>query len=40
SDTLVRVLAQPEEIPTGIMTRLLGGILLLGLLIKDRRGAD
>lgn len=40
SDTLVRVLAQPEEIPTGIMTRLLGGILLLGLLVKDRRGAD
>lgn len=40
SDTLVRVLAQPEEIPTGIMTRLLGGILLLGLLLKDRRGAD
>ncbi|MEL7559139.1 iron ABC transporter permease [Stutzerimonas chloritidismutans] len=40
SDTLVRVLAQPEEIPTGIMTRLLGGILLLALLIKDRRGAD
>ncbi|WP_272873390.1 FecCD family ABC transporter permease [Stutzerimonas stutzeri] len=40
SDTLVRVLAQPEEIPTGIMTRLLGGILLLALLLKDRRGAD
>ena len=40
SDTLVRVLAQPAEIPTGIMTRLLGGILLLALLLKDRRGAD
>lgn len=40
SDTLVRVLAQPEEIPTGIMTRLLGGILLLGLLLKDRHGSD
>ncbi len=40
SDTLVRVLAQPEEIPTGIMTRLLGGILLLALLLKDRQGAD
>lgn len=40
SDTLVRLLAQPEEIPTGIMTRLLGGILLLGLLLKDRHGSD
>ena len=40
SDTLVRLLAQPEEIPTGVMTRLLGGLLLLALLIKDRRGSD
>lgn len=40
SDTLVRVLAQPAEIPTGIMTRLLGGILLLGILLKDRHGSD
>ncbi|WP_028237938.1 FecCD family ABC transporter permease [Stutzerimonas azotifigens] len=40
SDTLVRVLAQPEEIPTGIMTRLLGGLLLLFLLLKDRRQTD
>ncbi len=40
SDTLVRVLARPEEIPTGIMTRLLGGLLLLFLLLKDRRQTD
>lgn len=40
SDTLVRVLAQPTEIPTGIMTRFLGGLLLLALLIQDRRRAD
>lgn len=40
SDTLVRLLAQPEEIPTGIMTRLLGGVLLLILLLKDRKGSD
>ena len=40
SDTLARLLAQPEEIPTGIMTRLLGGILLLILLLKDRKGSD
>ncbi|MDF3194848.1 iron ABC transporter permease [Pseudomonas sp. 1928-m] len=40
SDTLARLLAQPEEIPTGIMTRLLGGVLLLILLLKDRKGSD
>ena len=40
SDTLVRLLAQPEEIPTGTMTRLLGGVLLLILLLKDRKGSD
>jgi iron complex transport system permease protein len=40
SDTLSRLLAQPEEIPTGIMTRLLGGVLLLILLLKDRKGSD
>ncbi|GAA3561651.1 FecCD family ABC transporter permease [Marinobacter xestospongiae] len=40
SDTLVRVLAQPTEVPTGIMTRFLGGILLLFLLIQDRRRVD
>jgi len=40
SDILVRLLARPEEIPTGIMTRLLGGVLLLILLLKDRKGSD
>lgn len=40
SDTLSRLLAQPEEIPTGIMTRLFGGVLLLILLLKDRKGSD
>lgn len=40
SDTLVRVLAQPHEVPTGIMTRIIGGVLLLFLLFKDRRWAD
>lgn len=40
SDILVRLLAQPEEIPTGIMTRILGGILLLFLLLKDRQWSD
>lgn len=40
SDILVRVLAQPNEIPTGIMTRILGGLLLLFLLIKDRQWSD
>ncbi|MGB4073955.1 FecCD family ABC transporter permease [Pseudomonas sp.] len=40
SDILVRLLAQPEEIPTGTMTRLLGGVLLLILLLKDRKGSD
>ena len=29
SDTLVRVLASPHEVATGIMTRILGGLLLL-----------
>ena len=28
SDTLVRVLASPHEVATGIMTRILGGLLL------------
>ena len=40
SDILVRVLARPNEIPTGIMTRILGGVLLLLLLVKDKRGSD
>lgn len=40
SDILVRVLARPNEIPTGIMTRILGGVLLLFLLVKDKRGSD
>ncbi|MNJ68100.1 Hemin transport system permease protein HmuU [compost metagenome] len=40
SDTLARLLAQPAEMPTGIMTRLLGGLLLLALLLKDRKGTD
>lgn len=40
ADLLARLLAQPAEIPTGIMTRLLGGVLLLVLLLKDRKGND
>lgn len=40
SDTLVRVLADPHEVATGIMTRILGGLLLLITLLKDRQGAD
>ncbi|MBU1284406.1 MAG: iron ABC transporter permease [Gammaproteobacteria bacterium] len=40
SDILVRLLAEPEEIPTGTMTRLFGGVLLLILLLKDRKGSD
>lgn len=40
SDTLVRVLAQPHEVPTGIMTRILGGLVLLVLLFNDRQKAD
>ncbi len=40
SDILVRVLAETNEIPTGIMTRILGGFLLLFLLIKDRQWSD
>ena len=40
SDILVRILAQPNEIPTGIMTRILGGFLLLFLLIEDRQWSD
>ena len=40
SDTLVRVLASPHEVATGIMTRILGGLLLLFILIKDRQRAD
>ncbi|QJT19347.1 iron ABC transporter permease [Aeromonas sp. 1805] len=40
SDTLVRVLASPHEVATGIMTRILGGLLLLFILLKDRQKAD
>ncbi|KXU80555.1 FecCD family ABC transporter permease [Aeromonas enteropelogenes] len=40
SDTLVRVLASPHEVATGIMTRILGGLLLLFLLVHDRQRAD
>lgn len=40
ADTLVRLLAAPTEVPTGIMTRFLGGLLLLGLLLRDRRRMD
>ena len=40
SDTLVRVLASPHEVATGIMTRILGGLQLLFILIKDRQRAD
>ena len=40
SDTLVRVLASPHEVATGIMTRILGGLLLLFLLVNDRQRAD
>jgi len=40
SDTLVRLLAYPQELPTGLMTRLLGGLLLLGLLLRRRPSGD
>ncbi|PNO51300.1 permease [Aeromonas hydrophila] len=40
SDTLVRMLASPHEVATGIMTRILGGLLLLFILLKDRQKAD
>ncbi|MFC3034656.1 FecCD family ABC transporter permease [Pseudoalteromonas fenneropenaei] len=35
SDTLVRVLANPEEVATGILTRIIGGIFLFWIIIKD-----
>lgn len=40
ADSLVRVLADPVEIPAGLMTRILGGLLLLGLLLQNRKRAD
>jgi iron complex transport system permease protein len=40
SDTLVRVLADPHEVATGIMTRILGGIMLLVFLLRDKGSAD
>lgn len=40
ADTLVRLLASPVEVPTGTMTRFLGGLLLLGLLLRDGRRMD
>lgn len=36
SDNLARLLANPQEIATGIVTRILGGAFLLYLLINDR----
>lgn len=35
SDTLARTIAQPEELAAGVVTRILGGIFLLYLLIRD-----
>ena len=40
SDTLVRVLADPHEVATGIMTRILGGILLFIFLLRDKGKVD
>lgn len=40
SDTLARVLAQPYEISTGVITRILGGIFLLFLLLNDKGKVD
>ncbi|OOE82532.1 permease [Salinivibrio sp. ML198] len=40
SDTLVRVLADPHEVATGIMTRILGGIMLFVFLLRDKGQAD
>jgi len=40
SDTLVRILADPHEVSTGIMTRILGGIMLLIFLLRDKGGTD
>ncbi|WP_273858691.1 FecCD family ABC transporter permease [Photobacterium sp. GSS17] len=40
SDTLVRVLADPHEVATGIMTRILGGIMLFIFLLRDKGQAD
>lgn len=40
ADTLVRVLADPVEMPAGLMTRVLGGVLLLLLLLQNRKRAD
>ncbi|CCQ11007.1 ABC-type Fe3+-siderophore transporter, permease component [Pseudoalteromonas luteoviolacea B = ATCC 29581] len=35
SDTLVRLLANPAEVATGILTRIVGGIFLFWVIIKD-----
>ncbi|MGL6313603.1 FecCD family ABC transporter permease [Vibrio sp. WXL103] len=40
SDTLVRVLANPHEVATGIMTRILGGVLLFIFLLRDKGKID
>lgn len=40
SDTLVRVLAAPHEVATGIMTRILGGMMLLIFLLRDKGDKD
>ena len=40
SDTLVRVLADPHEVSTGIMTRILGGIMLLIFLLRDKGNTE
>ncbi|MCE2597010.1 iron ABC transporter permease [Motilimonas cestriensis] len=40
SDTFVRVLADPHEVATGIMTRILGGVMLLIFLLRDKGRAD
>ncbi|HIQ53157.1 MAG TPA: iron ABC transporter permease [Pseudomonas pachastrellae] len=40
ADTLVRVLADPVEMPAGLMTRILGGVLLLALLLQNRKRVD
>ena len=34
------LLAYPQELPTGLMTRLLGGLLLLALLLRRRPSGD
>ncbi|MFM5464338.1 FecCD family ABC transporter permease [Aeromonas simiae] len=40
SDLLVRLLASPHEVATGTMTRILGGVVLLFLILQDRRRTD